>query len=171
MVDVITQEKLMGLLRYDPGTGLFVWLVVRGRFARPGSPAGAEHKAKRSNSSYIRIKIDGRSYLAHRLAFLYMTGNWPVGLPDHVNMNTMDNRWMNLRESTPSQNQANRTVRKDNKTGIKGVFYIPRDKKFSSEIQVQGQQIRLGYFDTAEAAGAAYEIAATKYFGEFARTE
>lgn len=165
----LTQEHLKELLQYAPETGLFSWRVTRGRHARPGAPAGVLHKAKRSNSAYVRIKIDGKSYFAHRLAFLYMTGKWPELLPDHIDTDTLNNRWDNLREATPSQNQANRKARRDNKSGFKGVFYIERDKAYCAEIQVNGRQIRLGYFDSPALAGAAYEAAAKHYFGEFAR--
>jgi hypothetical protein len=166
----LTQSRLKELLHYAPEMGLFSWRVTRGQFARPGSNAGTEHKAKRSNSPYIRIKIDGRSYLAQRLAFLYMTGEWPRHLPDHENTDTLDNRWANLRDATPSQNQANRSARKDNKLGIKGVHYIKRDKKYCAEIQVNKKQIRLGYFDDPHEAALAYALAAKEHFGEFARS-
>lgn len=165
----LDQSRLKELLHYDPETGHFYWLVDRGPMARAGSQAGTLHKAKKSLSPYVRIKLEGQSYLAHRLAFLFMTGAWPLGEPDHRNTNTLDNSWLNLRDATPSQNQANRKVRRDNKSGIKGAFYIARDKIYLSQIQVSGQTIKLGYFKTAQEAGRVYEAAAKRYFGEFAR--
>jgi hypothetical protein len=165
----LSEARLKELLHYAPETGLFYWLVDRGPMAKAGQKAGTLHKAKKSLSPYIRIGVCGRSYLAHRLAFLYMTGAWPTNEPDHINTNTIDNRWANLRDATPSQNQANRKVRRDNKTGIKGVSFIVRDKAYVADIQVEGRKIRLGYFRTAEDAGSAYEAAAKLYFGEFAR--
>jgi hypothetical protein len=166
MVDL---AKLKELLHYDPDTGLFTWLVSRGRHARPGSQAGTIHKVKRSHASYLRIKIDGKSYLAHRLAFLYMTGEWPTGQPDHRNTDGLDNSWENLRDSSQSQNQANRPARKDNRSGIKGVSYCDRDQLYHAEIQCDGQRIGLGYFKEAGPAALAYAKAAKELFGEFAR--
>lgn len=165
----LDQGTLKALLNYDSATGLFSWKVSRGRYARPGLAAGTLHKVKRSNSPYIRIKIDGRSYLAHRLAFLYMTGKWPDAEPDHISTDTTDNRWENLREATSSQNQANRKVRRDNKLGIKGVHYCKRDKRFIATFQINGRQKRLGGFKTAEEAQSAYAFAVQSHFGEFAR--
>jgi len=165
----LTQDALKEILKYDPETGLFYWLVTRGRHARPGKLAGTPHKVKRSKSAYWRIKINSRYYLAHRLAFLYMTGTWPINQPDHKNTDTLDNRWDNLRDATPSQNQANRAARKDNKTGFKGVYFDTTSGKYRAEIQVNKKQIGLGYFENPEAASAAYAMAAHQYFGEFAR--
>lgn len=166
MTDLV---KLKAALHYDPLTGLWTWLVSRGRHARPGSPAGAIHKVKRSKTPYLRIKFDGKSYLAHRLAFFYMTGDWPVGIPDHRNTDGLDNRWENLREATPSQNQANRGVRTDNRSGLKGVSYCARDDLYHSEIQLNGKRIGLGSFKEPRPAALAYERAAKEMFGEFAR--
>jgi hypothetical protein len=163
MVDL---GKLTAVLHYDPETGLWTWLVSRGPI-RQGSPAGTIHKGKRSSTAYLRIKIEGRSYLAHRLAVLYMTGEWPKNQPDHRNTDGLDNRWENLRDSTQSQNQANRPARKDNRCGIKGVSFF--NGYYHAEIQCDGKRIGLGYFKEAEPAALAYERAAKELFGEFAR--
>jgi HNH endonuclease/AP2 domain len=167
---LITPDELKKVLHYNPETGVWTWLVTRGRYARLGTIAGSQLLAKRSNSPYQRIKINGRHYLSHRLAFLYMLGQWPINQPDHINTNTLDNRWKNLREATPSQNQANRRARKDNKTGFKGVYFCKTSKKFKAETQVNGKTIRLGYFLDAKSAADAYKKSVEKHFGEFART-
>ena len=89
---------------------------------------------------------------------------------DHRNTNTLDNRIENLRSATKSQNQANRGPPKNNKTGFKGVSWDKRSSKYRAVIGVNGKLLHCGYFDHPEEAAMAYDLAATKYFGKFART-
>ena len=99
----LTAEWLRAVLDYDPKTGLFHWRIDRGgRKARIGALAGSFDA-----TGYIQIMIDGKNYKAHRLAWLYVTGNWPIGDIDHLNGERANNRWSNLREATKSINQQN----------------------------------------------------------------
>ena len=154
------------LFDYDPETGLLRWRVNISKHAA-GAVAGS-----RSSRGYISIRYEGRHYLAHRLAFLWMEGRWPEPQIDHRNKNVVDNRWGNLREATASQNAANKHVLPMNKVGMKGVVLIERYgvSKFEAKIRVAGRQIYLGRFETAQEAHAAYCNAAEKHFGAFART-
>ena len=131
-----------------------------------GMPAGG-HKAE-----YLRIKIDFTSYYAHRLAFLYMTGSCPL-LVDHINGDTGDNRWCNLRSTTLAGNQHNRRLNGNSTSGYKGVHVADPNspKPYRARIQVNNKRVSLGRYRTAEEASAAYCAAAVKYFGEFARFE
>lgn len=105
---MITHDKLIQKLNYNPDTG---------EFTRPnGKIAGSLHK-----EGYHNIMIEGKKYLSHRLAWFYMTRTWPVNCIDHVNRNRTDNRWVNLREATRSQNQMNSKLRVTNKLGIKNI--------------------------------------------------
>lgn len=124
-----------------------------------------------NDHGYIRIGIDGRIYLAHRLAWFYCHGEWPLGGLDHANGMPTDNRIANLRLATHSQNLANSRAR--NWAGLKGAYYNPRYKHrmWVSQIKYGGRSHHLGYFETAEAANAAYLAAATKAFGSFARAK
>jgi hypothetical protein len=155
-------------LNYDPATGVFTW-----KTARRGRPYGHIPAGTRAGSvwddGYRRICIEGRSYRASRLAVLFMTGEWPPYQVDHKNRERSDDRWSNLRLAMPFQNQGNRPVNPNNSLGIKGVCYEPGRKKYKAYIQVAGRTVNLGRFDTAEEAKAAYDAAAKKYFGEFAR--
>lgn len=92
----LTQEVLKSLLYYDPETGIFVWLVTRQR-----SPAGKEAGGY-DEKGYRRICVNGTKVRAHRLAWLYMTGEWPEDQLDHINGLKDDNRFVNLREATNS---------------------------------------------------------------------
>lgn len=152
----LTQRKLKSLLRYEPKTGKFIWLVWRPNGIRVGDVAGGEH-----GDGYWCIGVCGKIYLAHRLAWLYMTGVWPSEV-DHINMNRSDNRWKNLRHADGVMNRQNiRKPRAHNKTGFLGVHI--QNGKFKAQIRVNFKPMHLGYHDTPELAHAAYLKAKRKY--------
>jgi HNH endonuclease/AP2 domain len=125
-----------------------------------------------NSRGYRVIKIGWRMYGAHRLAFLWMEGRWPMEEIDHANGDKTDNRWSNLREATQSQNTTNARTSIRNTSGYKGVSMDrskPRQKKWRATIEVDGRTISLGYFDTPERAFIAYIFAAWDHFGDFAR--
>lgn len=157
----ITQEQLKKFLHYNPDTGLFTWLLDRGS-ARAGDTAGSM-----DGQGYINIFLSGKSYCAHRLAYFYMTGSWPEHDIDHEDLDKANNRWLNLRPATDTQNEANKPLRADNTTGYKGVYRA--GNKFAAQIKVHGKQRKLGYFGTPERAHARYLEAANLAFGEYAR--
>lgn len=158
----LTVEELRKILHYDPETGIFTWLVTKPGSACIGSRAGAIH-----SNGYRRIRISQRLYLAHRLAWFYMTTGWPPNL-DHRNVDPDDNRWSNLRVAVSrSHNSANRRRQSNNTSGFKGVYKARA--RWRARIDVGGKRMNLGTFDTPEEAHAAYFNAASLYFGEFAR--
>ena len=114
------------------------------------------------------IKINGRMYMGHRLAWLFVNGGWPENHIDHINEIKNDNRISNLREATSSQNQRNRGAQKNNTSGFKGVSFFKRNGKWKSTICVNSNKKHLGYFDNPEEAHQAYCKASDKYHGEFA---
>lgn len=159
--------RLRDVLDYDPETGLFVWKKRTGPRSNPGSIAGVTKKDR----GYVEIRVDGRTYKAHRLAWLYVHGRWPSGDIDHINMVTSDNRICNLREATRSQNCCNKRPRRDSRAGIKGVCWYKQLARWVAQIRIRGESHHLGYFHTIEEAAKAYEVAARKFHGEFAPTE
>lgn len=159
----LTIERLKELLSYDPLTGVFTWRVNRPGPARRGSVAGNVNCL-----GYRQITIDQKSYLAHRLAWFYQKGTWPLKHIDHENMNTDDNRAVNIREASKSDNSANTTVRSTNKLGVKGVGKTPKGK-YRARIVLNGKEKHIGNYDTPKLAAAAYAKAANENFGEFAR--
>lgn len=148
----LTDERLQELLSYDPETGEFKWRSNRRGTARAGSVAGTL-----SRYGYRLIKIDGRGYFAHRLAWLYVYGRWPVDQIDHINTDKNDNRIANLREATGPENSGNqRKARAGSTTGLLGVSWYRRRNKFKASIGLSGKIMYLGYFRTAEEAHQAY---------------
>ena len=149
----LSQERLKELLHYDPNTGVFAWAKERrgvtvGKIANNCSPT----------TGYIRIRVDGFLYNAHRLAWLYMSGSLPDKEIDHRNGIRADNRWKNLRNGTHGLNQQNRRrVNKNNLSG--GLLGVTRPKngiRFQVKITVGGKQQYIGSFPTAEIAHVAY---------------
>ncbi len=156
----LSHERVKEALRYDPATGLFTWLT--------GKTAGKRAGGKPDKEGYHRVFLDGKLYRAGRLAWFYMTGEWPETI-DHINRRPGDDSWANLREASPAQQCANRGARFDSSTGLKGVRTYPNSKKFYVLFQADGEQRRVGRgFDTAEEAHAAYLQMARQVHGHFA---
>jgi hypothetical protein len=164
----LSLETLRQCLRYEPETGDFYWLARSsfGSHVEVGSKAGSIHKR-----GYWQISICGYQYKAHRLAWFYMTGEWPVSQVDHKDLCKCNNRWSNLRLATNQENMRNRSLYTSSTTGFKGVHFRASIKKFQAQIGVDGRNRYLGSFDTAEQAHAAYVKAAQQFFGEFARVK
>lgn len=149
----LTHESLRQLLRYDPGTGVFHWLVTKGSKRPAGSVAGRPD-VRRGDTI---ITIDGSAYRANRLAWFYMTGSWPVDEVDHKDTDYTNNRWWNLRDVAHAVNSQNsRKARVTNKTGLLGVHQCAATGRFRASITVRGKCKQLGRFDTPELAHAAY---------------
>jgi hypothetical protein len=159
---MLTAARVHELLTYDPATGIFRWRVSRRGGTKAGDIAGTVNGEGRR-----MIGVDGERHRAHRLAWLYMTGDWPSGIVDHEDLDPDNNRWKNLRQADQSQNQANAGLRADNTTGAKGV--VAMNGKFMARIRHHGQRIYLGTFDTVKEAAAAYAEAAFALHGKFAR--
>lgn len=149
----ITQEELKRILRYDARTGIFTWRVRRGGTARVGSVAGT-----RDTYGYVQITAYGILYLAHRLAWLYMTGEWPAFEIDHRDRMRHNNIWSNLRPADRAISGQNRgKASSKNTTGLLGVSHS--HGRFCARISVGGRSRFLGDFDTPELAHAAYMAA------------
>lgn len=159
-----TVKDILEQLNYDPDTGVFIWRVSKGNI-KAGDRAGAAKKGR-----YVRICVNYRLYRAHRLSWVFMTGNWPSGEIDHVNGDDTDNRWSNLRPCTRRQNVANTRRKSTNTTGLKGVGHHPHHPgRYVARIRWEGKMKHLGVFDDAASAHAAYVKAAKQQFGEFYR--
>lgn len=156
-------EKYLG---YDPTTGLIFFLRSThgyGGKKRIGDEAGTP------KDGYVQVHFHGTVYRAHRLAWYFMTGDWlpPRQDLDHINGDRSDNRWVNLRLATRSQNNMNvGKLRPDNKSGVRGVSFRKDTQKWHARIYVGGRVILLGDFVEKSDAVAARSIAEKKHFGE-----
>lgn len=155
MQEAITHKELLARFSYSPETGLFTRLS-NGRVMTPNS------------GRYLQFVVAGRNHYAHRLAWLYTHGTWPVEVIDHINGDTRDNRISNLREATRGQNQANQRISRASASGLKGVRRHGAGR-WCAAITENKRQIHLGTFGTPEEAHQAYVQAAKRIFKEFAR--
>lgn len=155
----LTAQRLREVLHYEPTTGFFYR-----RISAPGLPVGAPAGYVRKDG-YSRISVDGQRHLAHRLAWLYTHGEWPVHEIDHINACRSDNRILNLRDITSNANRQNqRNAQKKNKTGFLGVCF--RGKSWVASIHHCGKVVHIGSFQTPELAHSAYVDAKRALHGE-----
>ena len=148
---MLTQAELKELLTYDPATGVFVWRVARKD--RIGEKAGALN-----GFGHRQIRLNGKLYMAHRLAWLYVHGEWPKTNLDHINGIPDDNRISNLRLATSKQNQENVKLRIDNASGHRGISWNANSQKWVARVQHYKKRICVGYFNTLTEAAEAVKI-------------
>ena len=153
----MNQDRIKELFIYDPDTGVFTTRVSRGRW-KNGDIAGTKHCG-----GYIQIGVDQRHYLAHRLAFLYMTGSFPPEQVDHINGDKADNRWENIRAVNGSQNMKNTSLYKNNTSGFCGVSWVKSERKWVVRISHGGVQLYLGGFSEISEAVEARKAAEKKF--------
>ncbi|MFU7071295.1 HNH endonuclease signature motif containing protein [Pseudomonas aeruginosa] len=156
-------ETVAAILSYDPCNGEFTWKKACGRRNDlVGAKAGSLN-----NSGYHRIMISGKAYLAHRIAFLLMTGELPRKQVDHINGVRTDNRWVNLREVNASENGKNQRLRRGSKVGLSGVYWSETRQSFQVFIGFTegGQKSRraLGRFKSLFEAACARKSAELLY--------
>ena len=166
----LTQERVKELLNYNQKTGDFTWKercvgdfnhcknfehlrrVWNGRHA--GNTTGCKNR-----KGYLEISVEGKTYLAHRLVWLYIHGYFPENTIDHIDRNPSNNKLSNLREVSHTCNMRNCKVRSNNKSGITGVCWHKARFKWHAQIKVNGKVTHLGYFeDIVDAAKASYDL-------------
>lgn len=145
----LSADELRDAVSYDPRTGIFRWRINRSKRARSGALCGTP------NNGYVSICIDRVIYRAHRLAWLYVYGDWPKLDIDHINGLRSDNRIANLRDVSPRVNSENTRVARS-KSATKKLGCFPCKGKFEACIRVRGKLTWLGHFETAEAGHQAY---------------
>jgi hypothetical protein len=155
---MLTAEQIKNALDYDTNTGVFVWKTRPSKAVKAGDIAGCIEK----RIGYVTIGIAGRVYKAHRLAWLYVYGEWPKGLIDHINGNKTDNRIANLRDVFADGNSQNiRKPNRRNKSGFMGVIWF--QNKWRASMSVNGKSKWLGDYSTPEEAHQVYLEAKRKY--------
>lgn len=154
----LTVEKLKAALDYDANTGVFTWKIRPSKAVRAGDIAGCVEK----RIGYVTIGISKDIYKAHRLAWLYVYGEWPKGVIDHINCIKADNRIKNLRDVFADGNAQNICKpNRRNKSGFMGVIWF--QNKWRAGMSVNGKSKWLGDYSTPEEAHQAYLVAKRKY--------
>lgn len=174
-LDFLSADDVRARLDYDPKTGVFLW-KYRQDLVGPARAWNSRYAGRVAGNSsgkcgHVRITINSTSYLAQRLAWIIMTGQWPVHQVDHRDLNPQNNAFCNLRQATGSQNQGNKGLQRNNSSGHKGVYFHTPSKKYRAVIKVSGKLKNIGSYATPEEAAAAYKRVALESFGEFMRTE
>jgi hypothetical protein len=138
---IVTQERAKELLEYTPENGLLVWKKTNSNAAKKGTIAG--YLSKTDNR--VSVRIDSKLYKAHRVIFLIVTGEWPEEI-DHINGDSSDNRWDNLRSVTHRENMKNRKVCSNSKTGIMGVVWNRHNSKWRVRVKAFDVHLEIGSF-------------------------
>lgn len=151
----ITHSELLSLAHYDPETGVFTRLAdgyVMGKPDRKG---------------YLLAYLKKWKFRAHRLAWFYMTGAWPSKEIDHINGITSDNRWENLRECDHSQNNHNQGIRRNNRSGVKGV-HLNRSGRWQVQVCLNYKIHHGGVYAKLQDAEEAAKALRSRLHGDFA---
>lgn len=177
----ITAELLCQLLSYEPETGKLFWLPRPEHMFPENGSGGKSGNCKRwngrfawrqafttiSTQGYYRGSIGAKAYTAHCLIWAMQTGEFCQTYIDHINGIKTDNRWNNLRAATRSQNAQNQGVRANNTSGVKGVSWVRRERKWCARVMIDRRSIHIGYFSDLNAATAAVRSARTVFHGYF----
>lgn len=154
-------ETIKELLCYDPESGTFTWRVS----GRRGKPTAGVIAGCKEPRGYVQIRIMKRLYWAHRLAWAYVNGAWPVGEVDHLDGDKGNNRIANLRDGSKASNMQNLRValRSNKSSGLLGAHWSARLQRWKASITVDGRSKHLGVFDSASEAHQAYVSAKRIY--------
>ena len=158
----LTQAKLKEILEYNPETGEFRWKINQNSNAMAGAVAGSY-----DTNGYCRVRVFRKLHMVHRLAWLYMTGEWPERQIDHDNTVRSDNRWKNLRAATQAQNSQNSGARTAPR--LKGVTWNKKEQRWLVRIDSNGVRHNGGYHDALLDAAAAAISLRRRLHGDFAR--
>ena len=150
----ITKELLEERFIINPKTGIILNRISSGPRAQAGKEAGSL-----GQRGYRSIKINGRDYKTARIIWFYAHGCWPINI-DHINHVKTDDRLINLRSVSQAENCRNRSKNSNNTSGVAGVYWDKKARKWCARIKVDGQRIHLGYFNNL--ADAATTRAAAK---------
>lgn len=161
---MLTQKRAIEIFDYNPETGDFFHAIKKGNQKKGWKAGHVDFKGR------VYLSADGRNYFAHRVAWLYVNGEWPSAAIDHIDGNQTNNAISNLRLATHSENEWNQGKRKCNTSGYKNVSWKPSARKYRASFGFKGKTIFVGYFDDPKEAFEAYKAKAALYHGEFLNT-
>lgn len=158
-------NKLLRTLDYNTITGIFTWKIrpCRNSTAQVGDIAGTLRR-----DGYVLLSFNKKRYFAHRLAWFYVTGNWPINTVDHKDSRKNHNWFSNLREATRNEQEHNQVLRVTNTSGVKGISWSKHAKKWHSYIWLNGKRIYSEHFINKDDAILAVESARINYHKDFA---
>jgi len=166
----ISIEQLHENLKYNPSTGKFTWRERAETYPLPlpsirrfNTTRAGKQVFEESHNGYYRMELLGKRYKSHRVAWAMHTGEWPADQVDHINGDRVDNRIENLREATQTDNSRNTKIPANNMSGVIGVHWDKRTRRWVSQIKDLTQQIYLGSFTNFDDAVAARAAAEVKY--------
>ena len=148
-------EYLKSRLNYYPDTGIFIWKYKdsNSQYDKTfNTKYGGKEAGTKNLYGYSVIGIYGKIFYLHRIAYLFMTGEWPDNEIDHINGDCSDNRWKNLRKVSKAENIKNQKIQKNNTSGVSGVCWNKNFNKWIVRINVDGREIYLGCFENFEDA-------------------
>jgi hypothetical protein len=163
---MLTQAILKEYFRYDPDSGNMFWIKPPGpqQPQRTGTIAGT---ITGKGDGYVQIRFDNKFYPAHRMIWMYLYGEFPKHMIDHINSIKYDNRLVNLREATCSQNFMNKGKSPNNTSGFKGVSRHTPSGMWQAQCKANRKHYHLGFFKTKEEAFEKYKEFASNLHGEF----
>ena len=164
----LTQDDVRRALDYDAQTGVMTWRTRTDRDHSWNMRFADEVAGNTMGHGYRCINILGKLHLVHRLAWLWMTGEWPPGNIDHINRDRADNRWCNLRLASASQNAMNSGLREANTSGVKGVSWSKSKRRWIAFMTLNGKRRHLGSSTMIEEAKRIRQAAEAEHFGEYA---
>ena len=160
--DKLTQARLKEILEYNPESGLFKWKTALKNHKR------GWFKGSLGGTGDLYIGVAMMKYKAHRLAYLYMKGSFPLEVIDHIDGDRANNKWGNLRACSQSENAYNSRMMSNNTSGYKGVSWRDSGKKWCVRVSVKGNYKSFGSFEDYELACLVADEVRDKYHGEFA---
>lgn len=158
-----SREYIASLVEYDAETGVVRWKVAKSKNIRVGAAAGSIQ-----NHGYVSLSIDGRRFYAHRIAWLLTYGEWPCRFIDHINGAGTDNRLSNLRLASNGENQMNAKKRRDNTSGVRGVYWDKSNTAWMVSIEANGKKVNAGRFKQKEEATRIANELRERLHGDFA---
>jgi hypothetical protein len=157
----LTADFVRNRFWYEPWTGQLSYRIPPNSCYKQGDPVGTK-----TLKGYIRVVIDWKHYLSHRIIWLWMTGEWPEFEIDHIDGNKANNKWSNLRKAQSFQNMHYKGVQINNTSGFKGVWKSSAHR-WCAEIKIRGIKHIVGHYDTPEEASKARNAFAKKALGKF----